>query len=454
MSRSADTICAVATPAGRGGIGVIRVSGPLCAALFQRVTDTTPIAGTIQHTRFRDAQQRTIDFGLSLYFAAPRSFTGEDVWELQTHGSPFVLDQLLTTLVAYGCRLARPGEFSERAFLNDKLDLAQAEAIADLIDSGSVIAARKALLSLQGEFSRLINELVTRITGLRVYVEAAMDFPEEEIDFLGAGHVGEQLEELRAQLGRVQDQARQGAIIKEGLHVVIAGEPNAGKSTLLNALAGSETAIVTDIPGTTRDILRQEISIAGMPVHVADTAGLRNSSDPVEQEGIRRAYAAMKNADRILLVVDVRTQQDLQDKHIWQELLADTTLASRLTLLLNKIDLAGLSPGLSVLAHITTIQLSGKTGQGLDLLRQHLLDCAGYLPQEEGGFMARRRHLEALQQAALALSRAADQLRVFKAGELVAEELRLAQDSLGEITGKVTTDDLLGKIFASFCIGK
>jgi tRNA modification GTPase len=453
MTLPADTICAVATPAGRGGIGVIRVSGAKCVELCTRLTALTPTPRQAQYAEFRGVDGALIDTGLSLFFRGPQSFTGEDVWELQTHGSPVVLDQLLSTLVQLGCRLARPGEFSERAFLNDKLDLAQAEAIADLIDSRSTAAARNAVRSLQGEFSRLVNLLVDEITQLRVYVEAAIDFPDEEVDFLSRGDLQNRLTALRARLADVQDQAQQGALLREGIRIVIAGEPNAGKSTLLNALAGIEAAIVTDIPGTTRDLLRQEITIAGVPVHILDTAGLRDSQDPVEQEGIRRARAAIAEADRVLLLVDVRARAQLATHSVWKELQGDPAIAGKLSIVFNKADLAGLGPAIESEQGFTAIRLSAKLGQGLDLLRQHILDCAGFHAQEEGGFLARRRHLDALQRAAIALAAANVQLE-HKAGELVAEELHRAQDALGEITGVVSADELLGEIFSSFCIGK
>lgn len=453
MTQSADTICAVATPAGRGGVGVIRVSGNKCAELCERIAGFKPEPRRVQLAEFRGDDGVVIDNGLSLFFRAPHSFTGEDVWELQTHGSPVVLDQLLATLTSLGCRLARPGEFSERAFLNDKLDLAQAEAIADLIDSRSHAAARNAVRSLQGEFSRLINALVDEITQLRIYVEAAIDFPDEEVDFLSGSDVAARLDALRARLSGVQQQARQGLLLREGLRIVIAGEPNAGKSTLLNALAGTEAAIVTDIPGTTRDVLRHEISIDGVPIHIVDTAGLRNSDDPVEQEGIRRARAAITDADRVLLVVDVRQRNKLATHPIWQELNADPVIATKLSLVFNKTDLAGLDAAIEEEQGNVAILLSARLGKGLDLLRQHILDCAGYEVQDEGGFLARRRHLDAIQRADDALAEAQTRLR-HRAGELLAEELRRAQEALGEITGVVTADDLLGKIFGSFCIGK
>jgi tRNA modification GTPase len=453
LTLPADTICAVATPAGRGGVGIIRVSGTRCVEFCARLTGFSPVPRQVQYAQFRGLDDVLIDTGVSLFFQGPHSFTGEDVWELQTHGSPVVLDQLLSTLIQLGCRLARPGEFSERAFLNDKLDLAQAEAIADLIDSRSTAAARNAVRSLQGEFSRLITALVDEVTQLRVFVEAAIDFPDEDVNFLASGAVQQRLAAIRARLDAVQEQARHGVLLREGIHIVIAGEPNAGKSTLLNALAGMDAAIVTDVPGTTRDVLRQEITIAGVPVHILDTAGLRDSSDPVEQEGIRRARSAIAGADRVLLVVDVRARAQLATNPVWRELQENPEVADKLTIVFNKADLAGLQPTVASEQGYTSVCLSAKRGEGLELLRQHILDCAGFHVQEEGGFLARRRHLDALQRAAIALAAAAHQLER-EMGELVAEELRRAQDALGEITGAVSADDLLGKIFSTFCIGK
>lgn len=454
MTRQADTICAVATPAGRGGVSVIRVSGPDCARLCALLTGTPPATGQIKNSKFKTPAGELIDVGLSLFFNAPRSFTGEDVWELQVHGSPVVCDMLLATLTQAGCRLARPGEFSERAFLNDKLDLAQAEAIADLIASDSDTAARMALRSLQGAFSRLIDELVAQITALRVYVEAAIDFPDEDVDFLGSGEVATRLQTTLDQLDTVLQQARQGSLVREGIHVVLAGAPNAGKSTLLNILSGTDTAIVTDTPGTTRDLLRQDIMLDGLPLHIIDTAGLRHSDDPVEQEGIRRARAAIDAADRILLLVDAATLDTLHEQALWQELRNNRGVAGKLTVVGNKIDLRALPSQHIAYDDVPCIHLSAKTGQGLDLLRQHLKHCAGFAPDTEGGFIARRRHLDALHRAGTALHEAQQQLQVYQAGELVAEELRRAQEALGEITGVVTADALLGEIFGSFCIGK
>ncbi len=445
-----DTIAAVATPPGRGGIGVIRVSGPHSAAIAEAVCGALPLPRQAALRRFRAGDGAVLDEGIALYFPAPHSFTGEDVLELQGHGGPVVMDLLLARVCELGGRPARPGEFSERAFLNDKLDLAQAEAIADLIASDTAAAARAALRSLQGEFSRRVHALVEGLIELRMYVEAAIDFPEEEIDFLADGVIAERLGELRERLSALQAAAGQGRLLRDGMTVVIAGRPNAGKSSLLNHLAGREAAIVTAIAGTTRDVLREHISIDGMPLHVIDTAGLRDSDDPVEREGIRRAWAEIEAADRILMVVDDRLGLNHEERRLRERL----PPATPVTVLYNKIDLSGRSPTVRDGAWGTEIRLSAKTEAGLDLLREHLKACMGYHGGEEGVFMARRRHLDALDRATAALERAAYQLEVIRAGELVAEELREAQNALAEITGEFTSEDLLARIFSSFCIGK
>ncbi|RUQ36584.1 MAG: tRNA uridine-5-carboxymethylaminomethyl(34) synthesis GTPase MnmE [Candidatus Competibacteraceae bacterium] len=445
-----DTIAAVATPPGRGGIGVVRVSGPGCVAIANAVCGATPLPRQVLLRRFRARDGSVLDHGLALYFPAPHSFTGEDVLELQGHGGPVVMDLLLARVCELGARPARPGEFSERAFLNDKLDLAQAEAIADLIASDTAAAARAALRSLQGEFSAQVKNLVEGLIELRLYVEAAIDFPEEEIDFLADGVVAARLSTLREALSALQTVANQGRLLRDGMTVVIAGRPNAGKSSLLNRLAGREAAIVTAIPGTTRDVLREQISIDGMPLHVIDTAGLRDSDDLVEQEGIRRAWAEIAAANRILMVVDDGLGLSPEEEALRERLPLETPV----TVIRNKIDLSGRSPIVQESEWGTEILLSAKTEVGLELLREHLKACMGYHSSEEGVFMARRRHLDALEQATSALERAAYQLEVVHAGELVAEELREAQNALGEITGEFTSEDLLTRIFASFCIGK
>ncbi|MDG4549325.1 MAG: tRNA uridine-5-carboxymethylaminomethyl(34) synthesis GTPase MnmE [Candidatus Contendobacter sp.] len=445
-----ETIAAIATPPGRGGVGVVRVSGPLGAAIAEAMCGALPPPRQAVLRRFRASDGAMLDQGIVLYFPAPHSFTGEDVLELQGHGGPVVMDLLLARVCELGARPARPGEFSERAFLNDKLDLAQAEAIADLIASDTATAARAALRSLQGEFSRRVHALVEALIELRMYVEAAIDFPEEEIDFLADGAIVERLRTLREQLNTLQAAAGQGRLLRDGMTVVIAGRPNAGKSSLLNRLAGREAAIVTAVPGTTRDVLREHVSIDGMPLHVIDTAGLRDSDDPVEREGIRRAWVEIEAADRILMVVDDRLGLSREERTLREQL----PPATPVTVLYNKIDLSGRSPTVRDGEWGTEIRLSAKTGAGLDLLREHLKSCMGYHGGGEGTFMARRRHLEALERARAALERAAYQLEVIRAGELVAEDLGAAQNALGEITGEFTSDDLLSRIFSSFCIGK
>ncbi len=396
-----------------------------------------------------------LDTGIALLFTAPHSFTGEDVLELQAHGGPVILDLLLQDVCRRGARQARPGEFSQRAYLNDKIDLTQAEAIADLINSTTEHAALNATRSLQGEFSRKIHELVAMVTSLRVYVEAAIDFPEEEIDFIQEGQVREQLAAIISQLNAVLRQAQQGSLVREGMKLVIAGKPNAGKSSLLNALSGSDSAIVTAIPGTTRDVLREHIQIDGMPLHIVDTAGLRNSEDEVEQEGIRRAWKEMSSADRILLVTDATdpTPADQAD-NIWPERHHHLSRQIPVTIVHNKCDLSGAAPGIEEKTDYATVTLSVKTGAGMDTLKEHLKTCMGFQGGTEGHFSARRRHLQALEAAAGYLLEGETQLLEAGAGELLAEDLRQCQHCLGEITGQVSSDELLGQIFSSFCIGK
>jgi len=452
---SRDTIAAVATAQGRGGVGIVRVSGPLALSIAEALSGRTPRPRHAHYGPWRDAEGQVLDEGILLFFPGPHSFTGENVLELQGHGGPVVLDLLLDRCLALGARQARPGEFSERAFLNDKLDLAQAEAIADLIEASSAQAARNALRSLQGEFSRRVHELSEQLIQLRIYVEAAIDFPEEEIDFLADGHVLRQLEAIRAYLAEVQRTAGQGALLRDGMTVVIAGRPNAGKSSLLNALAGREAAIVTDIAGTTRDLLREHIHIDGMPLHVVDTAGLRDTEDQVERIGVERALKAIEEADRILLLVDSSAAEADDPFALWPEFLDKRPAPERVTLIRNKIDLSGEPAGLQQGAdgHVT-LSLSARSGAGLGLLREHLKTCMGYQQTAESGFSARRRHLEALHQAAAHLDHGHAQLTLAGAGELLAEDLRQAQQALGEITGAFSSDDLLGRIFSSFCIGK
>lgn len=449
-----DTITAIATAPGRGGIGVVRISGPQTINIAKNLLGYLPQPRYAEYASFLDDNNHIIDQGLVLYFPNPHSFTGEDVLELHGHGGPVILDCLLKRVLQLGARLARPGEFSERAFLNDKLDLAQAEAIADLIDAGSEQAARAAMRSLQGEFSKEISILVERLIHLRMYVEAAIDFAEEEIDFLSDNKVSDELKRILQSIRQIQSVAKQGALLREGMTVVIAGRPNAGKSSLLNALSGKDTAIVTDIPGTTRDVLREAIQIDGMPLHIIDTAGLRTTTDQVEQEGVRRALNEIQKADRILLVVDhfATPQIDLQE--LEKEFFDPMPDKKRLTIIRNKIDLCEEHSNLTQEDGIDIIKLSAQTKAGIHLLREHLKSAMGFSTNIEGGFSARRRHLDALQRAEQSLFNGQQQLEQNRAGELLAEDLRQAQKALGEITGEFTTDDLLGRIFSSFCVGK
>ena len=455
QSNNTETIAALATPPGRGGIGIIRVSGALAPKIAKAVLGQVPQPRQAEYLPYLDESGETLDVGLALYFPAPNSFTGEDVLELQGHGGPVVMDLLLKRVYELGARPARPGEFSERAFLNNKMDLTQAEAVADLIDCASEQAARLAVRSLQGEFSRQVHVLVGLITELRMYVESAIDFPEEEIDFLADGQVQSRLEKVQQELKQTQLAAQQGNLLREGMTVVIAGRPNAGKSTLLNALSGRETAIVTNVPGTTRDILREHIQIDGLPLHIIDTAGLRESDDPVEQEGVRRAWKEIESADRILLLHDATQAFDDQEQVLLDSL---SQAGPPITLVINKIDLIDKGSNeiidVAVGSELEEIPVSAQTGDGLELLKEHLKQCVGFQSGGEGQFMARRRHLEALTLASQHLEQGAMQLQEFAAGEILAEELRLAQQALGEITGEVTADDLLGEIFSSFCIGK
>jgi tRNA modification GTPase len=451
-----DTITALATPPGRGGVGIIRVSGPESRHIAQAILGQCPPPRHAYYGPFNGAQG-IIDEGIALLFAGPNSFTGEDVLELQGHGGPVIMDMLLERCLALGARLARPGEFSERAFLNDKLDLAQAEAIADLIDASSRSAAENALRSLQGEFSQRVSGLVQQLIELRVYVEAAIDFPEEEIDFLADGHVATHLEQVQQALMRVRQAAGQGALLREGMSVVIAGRPNAGKSSLLNALTEQDTAIVTDIAGTTRDVLREYIHLDGMPLHIIDTAGLRDTPDAVEKIGVARAWEEIEKADRVLLLVDASLTQATDPMAIWPEFVARLPDRQRLTLVRNKIDSSAEAPGLETPELPTStpiVRLSAKTGAGVDNLKAHLKEVMGFSATTEGRFSARRRHLDALDRAMAALEAGRTQLEGYGAGELLAEDLRDAQQALGEITGEFSADDLLGEIFGSFCIGK
>jgi len=450
LHTDAETIAAIATPAGRGGIGVIRISGPRVASIAQQIIGELPEPRRAAIRIFRDAAGEMLDGGLALYFPAPASFTGEDVLELHGHGGPVILDLLLARILALGARLAQPGEFSRRAFLNDKLDLTQAEAIADLIDSSSEQAARAALRSLQGAFSAAVHALTQAVTETRMYVEAAIDFPEEEVDFLADTELRARLDGTLELCAQITATARQGALLREGMTVVIAGQPNAGKSSLLNRLAGYDAAIVTDIPGTTRDVLRERIHIDGMPLHIADTAGLRDDAGVVEAEGIRRARIEMERADRILYVIDATRQLDTEAIERETQSLPPSVAV---TWIFNKIDLAGAQSEVRD-TQPPRVYLSATTADGIDLLREHLKACMGYQAADVGTFSARRRHLDALARTQSHLQEAARQLVERRAGELMAEELRRAQQCLAEITGEFTSDDLLGRIFSSFCIGK
>ena len=440
-----ETIAAIATPSGQGGVGIIRISGSKAPEIAQKISGLCPAPRYAHYGDFNDRNKSTIDSGLTLYFIKPFSFTGEDVIEFHAHGGPIVLDILLKEILQYDVRPARAGEFTERAFLNDKIDLTQAEAIADLIAADSEQAARAAMRSMQGEFSAVIFLLVEELIQLRIYVESALDFPEEEIDFLADEPIAKKLELVKQKLSDVKKSALQGRLLKEGMTVVIAGKPNAGKSSLLNQLAGQDSAIVTDVPGTTRDILREHIQIDGLPLHIIDTAGLRDSDDVIEQEGVKRAKQVIEKADRILFVVDINDE----DKTILDSLPKDIGV----TTIYNKIDTENRSSEI-IEKQKTEIYLSAKTGDGIGLLKQHLKNCMGYQQKTEGQFIARRRHLDAIDIAEQHLNIADKNLHELKAGELLAEELRFAQQTLSSITGEFSSDDLLGRIFSDFCIGK
>ena len=449
-----DTIAAVATPPGRGGVGIVRVSGPLCKQLAQQLLSMTLTPRYAHYLPFLDLQGEVIDEGLAIFFPGPNSFTGEDVLEFQGHGGPMLLDRLLENLLAAGVRLAQPGEFSQRAFLNDKMDLAQAEAIADLIDATSRQAADNALKSLQGVFSQKVHALVDKLIHLRMYVEAAIDFPEEEIDFISDGKIKKDLQTIIKQLAAVKNEAQQGCLMREGMNVVLAGRPNAGKSSLMNALAGYDKALVTEIAGTTRDVLKEHLHIDGMPLHLIDTAGLRETEDLVERLGVERAWQEIEKADRILLLVDAQETTSLDPLEIWPEFVKRLPYPERLTLVRNKIDLTAEAAESDLSTTPPVIRIAAKQQVGVDNLRQHLKQVMGLKNTPEGGFSARRRHLDALERASKVIHKGSLQLEMQGAGELLAEDLRSAQKSLAEITGQFTADDLLGKIFGEFCIGK
>jgi tRNA modification GTPase len=446
-----DTIVAQATPTGYGGVGIIRISGPHTAAVAQGLLGRLPPPRHAAFVSFLDAERVTIDQGLALFFPAPHSFTGEDVLELHGHGGPAVLNLLLKRTLELGARLARPGEFSERAFLNGKLDLVQAEAIADLIAAASESAARAAVRSLQGAFSLRVRALVEALIALRSHIEAAIDFPEEEIDFLADDDLRTRAQALVDDSAQLLHIARQGRLLHDGLTVVLAGPPNAGKSSLLNALAQQDSAIVSSTPGTTRDVLREQLVLDGLPLHILDTAGLRDGRDDIEREGVRRARAAIEQADHVLIVID-----DSEPRPADSALLQQLPSGIPRTILRNKIDKTGRAPGLTKPATASApaeLAISAITGAGLDALRAYLKNCAGFTPNEAGTLSARRRHLEAIERARAHIDSALTQLQR-RHGELAAEELRQAQLAFNEITGEFTSEDLLGRIFSSFCIGK
>lgn len=455
MLTSQDTIVAVATPPGRGGIGIIRVSGDATEAVARKLLGRVPRPRYAQYTDFVGADGAVLDQGIALFYPTPHSFTGENVLELQGHGGPVILDLILQEILALNVRMARPGEFSERAFLNNKIDLAQAEAIADLIDSASQQAARGAMASLQGEFSRRIEELVESLIGLRVYVEASIDFPDEEVDFLTDGKVLVSLDGILGQLKKVLGDAVQGTLLREGMTVVLAGKPNVGKSSLLNKLSGKDSAIVTSTAGTTRDLLREYVHLDGMPLHLVDTAGLRSGTNEIELEGIRRAWQEIERADRILLLVDASENEELRPERLIPEFVERLPNLDNLTVVRNKVDLITDEALLKTEALSgEVINVSAKTGFGIDNLKQYLKSCMGFSAHGEGQFTARRRHLDALEKAQDFITEGRTQLIEAQAGDLLAENLRLAQLALSEITGEFTPDDLLGRIFSTFCIGK
>ena len=442
-----DTIAAIATASGAGGIGVVRVSGPAVQLIAAQVLGSCPAPRHASYLDFKQANGDLIDRGIAIFYPNPHSYTGEDVLELQAHGGTALMQILLARCIALGARQAEPGEFTRRAYLNDKIDLAQAEAVADVINAATIEAAKSAVRSLSGEFSQRINALLLKLIDLRMFVEACLDFPEEEIDFITQGRVAEKLASIITELNSVFYKAKQGSLLREGINVVLVGQPNVGKSSLMNQLAGEEIAIVTSIAGTTRDTIKNAIQINGVPLHVIDTAGLRETDDEVEKFGIARTWRAAESANIALLLVDAAHGITETEKSI----LARLPQEIRKIWVHNKIDVANELPLVKEINGATHIYLSAKTGAGLELLKSHLLKLAGYENNSEGVFMARARHLEALLKVETHLSIAGQQI---KSAELLAEELRIAQDALGSITGEFTPDDLLGEIFSKFCIGK
>jgi len=442
-----DIIAAVSTAPGRGGIGVVRISGPRLENLLRGIVSRPLAPRRATFADFVDARGLAIDQGIAVYFPAPHSYTGEDVLELHGHGGPVVLQLLLKRCLELGARPAQPGEFTRRAYLNDKIDLAQAESVADLIDASTTEAARSAVRSLQGAFSQRIDELLQGLIELRALVEAALDFPDEDVEFIRQADGAGRLAGLQAKLREVMSASQQGSLLREGLRVVLAGRPNVGKSSLLNRLAGEEIAIVTDIPGTTRDAVRQSVSIEGVPVHIVDTAGLRPATDPVEKLGVARTWAAIEHADLVLLLLDATQGEIAADREIMRDLPAGLPRVA----VMNKIDLVPHAPALKQGGGGYTVWLSAKTGEGVEFLRRALLESVGWKQGAEGLFMARERHLHALQLAQQHLEQASREMATL---EFLAEELRLSQQALGSITGEFTPDDLLGEIFKRFCIGK
>ncbi|MGD9152685.1 MAG: tRNA uridine-5-carboxymethylaminomethyl(34) synthesis GTPase MnmE [Gammaproteobacteria bacterium] len=449
-----DTITAIATPSGRGGVGVVRVSGPKAQIIAKSILKKSLKPKTAHFGLFYTEDGSVIDQGVAIFFESPNSFTGENVLELHAHGSPIILDVLLKRIVQLGARIADPGEFSQRAFLNDKIDLIQAEAIADLISASSTQAVVSAVNSLQGEFSKKIDRLINLLIKLRSLIEASIDFTEEEIDVLSSDKIIKYITEIIKQIEQVEKTAKQGVLLREGMNVVIVGKPNAGKSSLLNCLSGRDTAIVTDIAGTTRDVLREYIHIDGMPIHIVDTAGLQESKNVIEQEGIKRTWQEVEKADEILLITDASLTKETDPQKLLPEFVEQLKHKSKLTIIKNKIDLTQKKPGIEQHDDYKVVYLSAKTHAGIDLLKKLLKDKVGFTDNTEGLFIARRRHLNTLAKAKGLLNIAKLQAEESKDIELIAENLRLAQNVLAAITGAFTTDDLLNEIFSQFCIGK
>jgi tRNA modification GTPase len=462
VNHDTETIAAIATPPGKGGVGIIRISGKDSLTIAKKISGLSNLENRYAHyCDFKAVNNETIDSGLIIYFKGPNSFTGEDVVELQGHGGPVILQVLLKRVIELGARAAKPGEFSERAFLNDKLDLAQAEAIADLINSSSEAAAKSAMRSLQGDFSAAINRLLERMINTRMYVESAIDFPEEEIDFLADGVILGKLDNLQESIDQIEQQASSGRLLQQGYRIALAGRPNAGKSTLLNTLSGDDVAIVTDIEGTTRDSIEITIDMDGLPVHIVDTAGLRESDNKVEQIGIERSRKIIEKSDHVLLLVDAAQENNEESL---QSLLATESLDklshAQLTLVYTKQDLNQTPNELQseitekINVNYEAYKISAKTGSGIKELKEHFKTLAGFVTEEANVFSARKRHLEAIKTAKLAIQRGKDQLITTQAGELLAQELLEAQNALNSITGQFNADDLLGEIFSRFCIGK